>query len=114
MTLLDYIKTRPEGDEITVLDNVYDIEVYFYNQLNDAWDDAMMRLADNLNVLDIDEDRDAVTVDLSRLIENHIYDIADSNLFYYTDVDTIMDDMENILAGNVPEDWFVAFVRCLS
>lgn len=111
MTLLDYIKQTPEGEEITVWDDTYDLEVYFYNQSDDAWDRAMLDLASKLNVVDVHND--GVVVDLYELIERNIDNPEFANLFYDVDVDSIMDDMEAILAGNVSEDWFNTFVRSL-
>ena len=110
MTLKDYLSQTPEGEEITVWDNTYDVEVYFYNQETDAWDKAMMDLADKLDVVSISNN--GVTVDLYGLIERNLENIE--GLFYDPDIDAIMDDMENILAGAVSEDWFVEFVNCLT
>lgn len=112
MTLLEYIKTRPEGDEITVWDDTYDTEVYFYNQNDDAWDKAMMKLASKLDVLETHDD--GVVVDLYELLDANIENLEKSNLFYDTDVDAIMDDIDSILAGNVSESWLIKFVDCLN
>lgn len=112
MTLLDYIKTTPEGDEITVWDKDYDMEVYFYNQEYDAWEQSMMDLASKLDV--INTTNGGVVVNLSELIERNIDALSASDLFYDTDIDSIMDDMESILAGNVSEDWLNKFVDCLA
>lgn len=111
MTLLDYIKQTPEGEEITVWDDTYDLEVYFYNQSDDAWDRAMLDLASKLNVIDVRND--GVVVDLYELIERNIDNPELDKLFYEVDVDRIMDDMMSILAGNVSEDWLIQFVSCL-
>lgn len=111
MTLKDYILQTPEGDEITVWDDTYDIEVYFYNQINDTWDKAMMDLANKLNVVEVQTD--GVVVDLYGLIERNISNPKFEKLFNDVDVDAIMDDMESILAGYVSENWFVSFVNCL-
>ena len=106
MTLKEYLLECPEGEEITVWDKDYDIEVYFYGQSDD---EAMMDLASKLNIVDIHND--GVTVDFSDLIERNIDNI--SGLFYYPDIDAIIGDMEAILAGGVSEDWFKEFVSCL-
>lgn len=73
MKLSDYLKTVEAGSEITVWDNTYDIEVYFYT-----------------------------------FAKYHRKD-----LFYACDTDSIMDDMENILAGCVQESWMSKFVDAL-
>jgi len=111
MTLKEYILQTPKGDEITVWDDTYDIEVYFYNQISDVWDKAMMDLADMLNVVEIGNG--GVVVDLYELIERNIDNPEFERLFIDVDTDAIMDDIESILAGNVSEGWFVKFVNCL-
>lgn len=111
MTLKDYLSEWPEGEEITVWDRDWDMEVYFYNQVNDAWDRAMMDLASKLNVVDVRND--GVIVDLYDLIERNSRALEASNLFYDPDTDAIMEDMDNILAGNVSEQWLKKFVSCL-
>ena len=111
MTLLDFIKQTPEGEEITVWDDTCDLEVYFYNQSGDAWDRAMLDLASKLNVVEVRND--GVVVDLYELIERNIDNPEFDELFYVIDIDDIMYDMDAILAGNVSEDWFNTFVHCL-
>ena len=111
MTLKEYLMQTPEGEEITVWDNTYDIEVYFYNQNDDAWDDAMMNLADKLNIVEVRND--GVIVDLYELIDRNIDNPEFKRLFITVDTDTIMDDMESILAGYVSEEWLSDFANCL-
>lgn len=111
MTLKEYLMQTPEGEEITVWDDVYDIEVYFYNQIDDTWDKAMMDLANKLNVVEVQND--GVVVGLYELIERNIDNPEFKRLFIDIDTDAIMDDIETILAGNVSEGWFVKFVNCL-
>lgn len=38
MTLYEYILSNPDGAEITVFDDTYDIEAYFYNDINDVFE----------------------------------------------------------------------------
>ena len=114
MTLKEYILQMPEGDEVTVIDDTYDMEVYFYNQNFDAWDDAMMTLASKLNVVSVADDDSDVVVDLYGLIERNIDNPEFPELFVNVDVDDIMDDMENILAGGVSENWLTRFANCLT
>lgn len=110
MTLKEYILKTPKGEEIIVSDDVYDLEVYFYNDRpKDDWDRAMMDFAQKLNI--VGYTNHGVIVDMYELIERNVDNV--SGLFYIADVDSIMDDMENILAGNVPEDWFKEFVSLL-
>lgn len=111
MTLKEYIMETPEGEEITVWDNDYDIEVYFYNQNDDAWDNAMMKLASKLNVVEVTND--GVVVDMYDLIDKNIGNIEKAGLFNDVDTDLVMDYMDSILAGNVSERWITEFVNCL-
>lgn len=111
MTLKDYLLECPEGEEITVWDRDWDMEVYFYNQTDDAWDRAMMDLASKLNIVDVRND--GVIVDLYDLVERNNEALEASGLFYDPDTDAIMEDMDNILAGYVSEEWLEKFVSCL-
>lgn len=111
MTLYDYIQSTPEGEEITVWDNDYDIEVYFYNQDDSYWDHSMMDLAKKLNVVDVQND--GVIVDLYDLIDRNIDVLDESGLFNICETDAIMDDIESILAGYVSENWLRKFVDTL-
>lgn len=113
MTLYDFLPR--DGSEQTVIDKDYDIETYFYYTENgDKWDNAMMDLAKLLTVSEYDPlmvNDSPVTVDLSGLIDAHIGYL--NGLFIEADIDTIMDDMEAILAGNVSEKWLQEFVSIL-
>lgn len=114
MTLYEYIK-KAEDFEIAVFDKDYDIEVYFYKNDNeelDDWDKSMEKLSKLLTVENISS-RGVVT-NLSELIKNKLKNIEKANLFYIADIDYIMDDIEPIISGGVPEDWLKEFVNCLS
>ena len=53
MTLHDYISLMPEGEELTVWDRDYDIEVYFYGgkpDKNDKWEIAIDKLSHLLTI----------------------------------------------------------------
>ena len=112
MTLYDYLKLMPEGEELTVLDKDYDMETYFYGgKPNDKWDKAMFNLSKLLTIEEIRNN--GVTVNLSKIIENRIEELSNANLFIRCDIDSIMDDIDNILAGNVSENWMDEFVSIL-
>ena len=111
MTLYDYIQYTPEGEEITVWDKDYDIEVYFYNQDENESDHIMMDLAKKLNVIDVSNN--GVTVDLYDLIDRNIDILDESGLFNICETDAIMDDIEAILAGYTSEAWLRTFVDTL-
>lgn len=115
MTLLDFINRFSNGEEITVVDNIYDMETYFYaGTPSSKWDKAIFDLASKLEVLSSSEDSAWAEVNLSELIERNIDNPELSELFYDVDIDSIMDDIDNILAGAVSEEWLEKFVNCLT
>lgn len=112
MKLYDYISLMPDGEELTVWDKDYDMETYFYGgKPEDKWDKAMSDLSKLLTVVEIKNY--GVTVNLSEIIENKIDKLDKANLFIECDIDSIMDDIDNILAGNVSEEWMEQFVAAL-
>lgn len=109
MTLYEILPKN--GDETTVIDNVYDMETYFYYTENgDAWDNAMMDLAKLLQVVEPNHNG-TVMVDFTSLIEPKLPELDD--MFIDCDMDAIMEDMDRILAGNVSEKWLIKFVDIL-
>ena len=112
MTLYDYLKLMPEGEELTVWDKDYDIETYFYGgKPDDKWDKAMSDLSKLLTIEEIRNN--GVTVNLSEMIENKLENLDKADLFIRCDIDSIMDNIDNILAGNVSENWMEQFVAAL-
>lgn len=112
MKLYDYIKLMPEGEELTVWDKDYDTETYFYGgNPDDKWDKAMSDLSKLLTIEEIRNN--GVTVNLSEIIENKLESLNKADLFIRCDIDSIMDDIDNILAGNVSENWMEQFVVAL-
>lgn len=117
MTLHDYISLMPDEEELTVWDNDYDIEVYFYGgqpDRNDKWETAIDELSHLLTIQRINSR--GVIVNLSEVIEKHINKIKEMGLFYYEEwsIDEIMEEMESILAGNTSGEWLEKFVGILS
>ena len=109
MTLYEYIQNYKD-DEVTVYDVDYDIEVYFYKETSDdEWDKSMTELSKLLHITEFG--KTGVTVDLSMLIENHLDNLEE--LFIVCETDAIMDDIENVLSGNVSEKWLSDFVKAL-
>ena len=103
-------------DEITVFDRDYDVETYFYginnsSDKNDEWETAMTELSKLLEVVRFSSD--GVTVNLSEVIEKNIHNLKEADLFIRCNIDDIMDDMSNILSGNVSEIWLKNFVSAL-
>ena len=112
MTLYDYLNLMPEGEELTVWDKDYDMETYFYGgKPDDAWDKAMSDLSQLLTITEIRNN--GVTVNLSEIIENKLESLGKVDLFIRCDIDSIMDDIDNILAGYVSESWMQKFVDAL-
>ena len=112
MTLYDYLNLMPEGEELTVWDKDYDMETYFYGgKPDDKWDKAMSDLSKLLTIEEIRNN--GVTVNLSEMIENKLENLDKADLFIRCDIDSIMDNIDNILAGNVSENWMEQFVAAL-
>ena len=113
MTLYEYLSLVEHGDEITVWDKEYDVEMYFYGGMEegDEWDRSISELS---KLLTIDTIRsNGVTVNYSEVIEKHLEDLKRANLFDVTETDYIMDIIESIMAGNVSEKWMGKFVDVL-
>lgn len=114
MTLYDYIKKYTDY-EITVWDDDYDIEVYFYKPDDydnlDLWDKSMVELSKFLEISSFSND--GVTVNLSKLIENKIPQLSKTDLFINCDINSIMYGIEAIISGNVSEEWMNEFVNVL-
>lgn len=112
MKLYEYLDLMPEGEELTVWDRDYDMETYFYGgKPDDKWDNAMSDLSKLLTIEEIRNN--GITVNLSEIIESKIDSLDKAELFIRCDIDSIMDDIDNILAGNVSENWMEQFVAAL-
>lgn len=112
MKLYDYLILMPDDEELTVFDKDYDMESYFYSgEPNDKWDKAILNLTKLLTVKEIK--KNGIVVNLSEIIEDKIKELNKADLFIRCDIDSIMDDMESILSGNVSEDWMERFVDVL-
>lgn len=82
MTLAEYILNSNE-DEITVTDECFDMETYFYPfDMEEKWDRSMRKFAEMLT-------------------------------FTKCSLNAVMGSMEGIIAGNVSEEWFERFVNTL-
>lgn len=109
MTLQE-LMNETHGKEIIVHDTNYDMEAYFYGRSDweseKEWQEenkAKQTLASLLDIedLDIDTDKENITatVNLSGLIERNLDKLEQEDLFINPDINAIMDDMQNILAG---------------
>ena len=120
MTLYDYIHNYSDKDEFAVIDNVYDVETYFYEDIlhpQDDWDKAMAMIAKKLTVIrELPSTKsgysyDKVIVNLSEVVEKALP--YTKELFIINEVDDIMYDMMNILSGCVSERWLMDFAKVL-
>ena len=115
MTLYEYLRDYKD-DEVEVADQDYDVLAYFYyaderEEEADSWNRAMMQIARKLEVV---ESGDAeATVNLSEVIENNLDNGVFDDLFIHNDIDSIMDDINSILSGNVSEQWLDSFANSL-
>lgn len=111
MTLLEYIINSDE-EEITVTDECFDIETYFYLfDYDDRWSKAMNDLAEMLTVKEINHG--TAIVNLSEVIENNLQNLNKADLFTKCSLNAVMGSIESIIAGNVSEQWFERFVNAL-
>ena len=113
MKLYDFLQMVKEDEELTVVDEEYDMETYFYNNnySDGQWNNALIDLSKKLEVFSVSDG--TVSVDLSNVIEKNLKALKKADLFIYCNIEAIMESMESILAGNVGEDWLVKFVNCL-
>ena len=115
MTLYDYIKGSTSW-EITVWDDDYDVEVYFYKPDDydnlKLWDKSMMELSKLLTISTFNEN--GVSVNLSSLIEKHLTILKEKEIFtLISDIDEIMFEINSMISGNVPDKWMWDFVSVL-
>lgn len=117
MTLYEYLLKLEEDTEVTVHDAVYEMEIYFNNYFDEevSWDNSMKELSKLLTIKKIVRCTDTiyVTVNLSEVVENKINELKKSDLFIRCNVDSIMYDIDNIMAGYVSEKWMKRFVNVL-
>lgn len=112
MKLYDYIELMPPCEELTVWDSNYDMETYFYGgQPESNWEKTICDLSKLLTITEIRSN--GVVVNLSDVIEKHIDEIAEHDLFYQNDIDFIMEGIETVLAGRVSDVWMQNFVEIL-
>ena len=111
MTLAEYIITSNE-DEITVTDEHYDMETYFYPfDSYDRWNRLMQRFSEMLTVKEINHG--TVVVNISEVINNKMESLKQADLFMRCNFDVVMSSIEEILAGNVSEKWFEKFINAM-
>ena len=80
MTLAEYILNSNE-DEITVTDECFDMETYFYPfDMEEKWDRAMRKFAEMLTVKEINHG--IAIVHLSEVIENNLQNLKWSLILF--------------------------------
>ena len=113
--MYDYIKKSTDW-EITVWDDDYDVEVYFYKPDNydnlDLWDKSMVELSKLLTISTFNNH--GVSVNLSSLIARHLPTLKEKEIFTpISDIDEIMFEINSIISGNVSDKWMWDFVNVL-
>lgn len=113
MKLRDYLNLMDEHYELTVFDNTYDTEFYFSPMplSDDSWERSMQELTKLLKITKIYEH--GVAVNFTEIVEKKLKKLEEANLFIHCDIDSIMCDMDNIMAGYVSENWMEKFVNIL-
>lgn len=122
MNLFEYMQQHEE-EEITVFDKDYDIETYFYGDFygdgfagtKDDWDRAMDKIAEHLEIVEelTNRDRPCVVVNMTEVMEKSLESGTMDDLFISKNIDAVMGDMHNILAGYVSEEWLMDFADAL-
>lgn len=119
ISLYDYLEHCETGIEIPVEDKIYSISIYFHGNIeidesNSIFKKYIVELTKLLTVEKICA-KGIIVVNLSDIIENHIKQIKESDLFVNGDCDTdsIMDMIHSIVSGYTPEEWFVKFIEIL-
>ena len=112
MTLYEYIQLT-EGQEITVFDKDYDVEFYVerYDEGDDVWNNAMIDICKCLEIIKIGEI--GIVTNFCDVVEAKLEELDKADLFIECDIDSIMCDMDNILAGYVSENWLRKFADIL-
>lgn len=114
MTLYDYLHNTKDW-ETTVWDKDYDVETYFYKADNenkmDAWEKANYEFAKLLTITEFSSN--GLTVNMAEVIESKLPELKKADLFIVCKIGPIMDDIDNILAGCVSEEWLTEFVNVL-
>lgn len=112
MKLIEIIECMDKDDEIVVYDKDYDVEVYFNNDPETNWGKYMLEIASILDVTDVLAN--GYEVNLSDVIGSRIENIKESGLFIDNSVDSIMEDIVFIFAGDVSDIWMYKFVMALT
>lgn len=119
MKLNEFLDVFSCDNEITVIDDTYDVEMYFYGghpDYTDKFEVSTYKLANLLDVVKIDVTYDKqilVTVNLYELITEHAKELEKSELFRRSDIESIMDSMHAIISGYVDDEWMGKFVAIL-
>ena len=52
-------------------------------------------------------------MNFSEVIENKIEKLEEADLFVDCDIDSIMDSLDYVISGNVPDSWIKKFIEAL-
>lgn len=107
MKLIELLK---ENEEFTCWDTDYDMEFYMEKlDENDDYNKAMMAFARCVEVKDISPR--GLTLKVTELIESNLEREEFRDLFIDTDIDSVMYDWDNIMAGYASESWYSKFAE---
>lgn len=108
MKLIEILK---KDQEFTCWDTDYDMEFYMelLDDTEDLYNKGMMAFARCVEVADISPS--GVTLKVTELIEHNLQDENFKKLFVDPDIDAVMDDWDNIMAGYASERWYGKFAE---
>ena len=115
MTLYDYLNLMEHGEEVSVTDRDYNIaNIYFYANHNPS-DKFCVEINNLSKLFTITKilHGGTILVNFSEVIENKIEKLEEADLFVDCDIDSIMDSLEYVISGNVPDSWIKKFIEAL-
>lgn len=110
MKLIEVLK---KDEEFTCWDTDYDMEFYMelLDDSEDSYNKSMMALARCVDVADISPN--GLTLKVTELIEYNLQFDDFKELFIDPDIDAVMDDWDNIMAGYASESWYGKFAELI-
>lgn len=118
MTVAEYARnTHREGEEITCVDTVYDVEWYAYvddETMYDDFDLGCQMIWGNLDVREIvDDSSGVVMVDMTGAVKKHMDELKKAELFNTYRISDIVLSMNEIFSGYVSENWMMKFAKII-
>lgn len=119
MTVAEYARnTHREGEEVTCIDSVFNVEWYAYvddETMYDNFDLGCQMIWEHLDVVGIvDDDSGVVMVDMTGAIKEHMDELKEAELFKTYRVSDIVPSMNEIFSGYVSENWMMKFAKIIT